>query len=168
MFRIPLPCAILIGLLGAGLAWADPEDSPPLVASYQQLLTQNTTPPANTPFVVNAIQKDDLHSAEIYSMMDQPIAVVAAALTDVGNWCAFTLLDFNVKACTYQHAAHSSTLTFYLGRKYYQPPSDAHLLTYRYQADELTDQGFSITLHAEEGPMGTEDYQLEPGCPECR
>ena len=51
-------------------------------------------------------------------------------------------------------------LTFYFGRKAYQPPQDTHQLVYRYRNIDQQQRYLNIILNADEGPFGTKDHRM--------
>lgn len=106
-------------------------------------------------------EEGDVLQAEVSGLMRQPFAEVAQVLTDPANWCDFVPLSFNVKACTFSAGPKKAVLTFYAGRKFYQPPADAHSLSYAFTVEEASEEGLRIALRALEGPFGTRDYRIE-------
>ena len=112
------------------------------------------------PFVVESIAEGDRLSTEIYSVLERPFGEVATAFTQLDHWCEFMPLNLNVKSCTYQRSHEGGLLSLYVGRKFYQPPEDAHILGYRYRVDEQSDSSFKVSLAARKGPLGTSDYRL--------
>ena len=140
------------------LVGAQPLAASSLSEDYQQVSSQSQT--SVLPFIVLTSEKDYRLSTQIYSIVEQPYAEVSKAFTTPSNWCEFLPLHLNVKSCVFQPNDGLEQLTLYLGRKFYQPPEDTHQITYLYTVNKKDDSGFKVSLSAEEGPLGTEDYQL--------
>ncbi len=144
----------------SNLSWSAPAESSALIKAYHQLRTESATTFA-TPIAIRSQENKRRLSAEIYSVLDQPLNVVAQALTNIENWCEFVPLNLNVKACTYSHSDKDHQLTLYVGRKFYQTPDDAYTLSYDHQTKYSNDDGFKVVLSADKGPIGTKDYLIE-------
>jgi hypothetical protein len=96
----------------------------------------------------------------VYGIFAAPFGSVVNVLKVPANWCDIVSLPPNVKACTYREMPGAWLLTFYLGRKSYQPPEDAHQVIYYYR-NVLQRQGYlDIVLSADTGPFGTKDHKL--------
>ncbi len=148
-------------LCSPGFAWAQPAHSGSLFDEYDQLRTQVSEDAVNLPFVIRSQTEGKRLSAEVVGIIDQPLNDVAQTLGDVASWCDFMPLNLNVKACTYRRLASSDLLTLFLGRKFYQSPEESHPLKYRYRVKQANDDGITIVMQADQGPMGTTDYLLE-------
>jgi hypothetical protein len=147
-------------LVWSTLAWSQPPQSAALIYAYHQLRAESATT-FSTPFAVRSQEDDKRLSAEIFSVLDQPLDVVAQALTNIENWCVFMPLNLNVKSCTYSRSDNVDLLTLYVGRKFYQEPEDAYTLSYEHQTKHNNENGFNVVMVADEGPMGTKDYLIE-------
>ncbi len=97
-------------------------------------------------------------SSDSFSFFPYPVTMIERILKQPAQWCEFMLLNLNIKTCTYQSENQATYLTFYAGRKYYEPPEDAYELQYRFNVDVIADDYFKIRLTSEEGPYGTKDY----------
>ena len=90
--------------------------------------------------------------------------IPSAALSDVlkvpANWCDIVSLHPNVKACTYRELPGTWLLTFYIGRKVYQPPEDTHQVIYHYRKVDQQQGYLDIILSADAGPFGTKDHRM--------
>lgn len=145
----------------SSFAWAQPALPASLLDDYAQLHRNAQGDAFNLPFIVRSNEEGKRLSAEVVGVIDQPLKDVAQALGDVANWCDFMPLNFNVKACIYRRQKSDDELTLFLGRKFYQAPDEAHALNYRYQIKQVNGDGITIVMQADEGPMGTANYQLE-------
>jgi hypothetical protein len=70
---------------------------------------------------------------DVYGIFDYPFGSVFNVLRVAANWCDIVSLHPNVKACIYRELTGSWLLTFYFGRKFYQPPEDTRQIIYRYR-----------------------------------
>jgi hypothetical protein len=76
------------------------------------------------------------------------------------NWCDIVPLHLNVKACTYRELPGDCLLTFYIGRKFYQPPEDTHQVMFRYRNVDQHQGHLDINLRTDAGPFGTKDHRM--------
>jgi len=118
-------------------------------------------PTQDNPFYLHAEVKKYKQTGQAAMYFEQPLTVLADALSDTRNWCSVLILHLNTKACTYNaNKEGEETLTIYLGRKYYQDPDDAFVMTYRFET-ERQDNYFSALITAEKGPLGTSKYRIQ-------
>jgi len=112
------------------------------------------------PLFLESFERNDRVYVDVYGIFDQPFGSVVNILNVPANWCDIVSLHTNVKACTYRELPGSWQLTFYIGRKVYQAPKDAHQVIYRYRK-VVQQQGYlDINLNADEGPFGTKDHRM--------
>jgi hypothetical protein len=112
------------------------------------------------PLFLESFERDHRVYVDVYGIFDQTFSDVVNVLNAPANWCDIVSLHTNVKACTYRELPGSWQLTFYIGRKVYQPPKDAHQVIYRYRK-VVQQQGYlDINLNADEGPFGTKDHRM--------
>jgi len=112
------------------------------------------------PLVLDSVAQEDSVQVDVHGIFDAPFSSVVNVLKIPANWCDIVSLHPNVKACTYRELPGTWLLTFYLGRKGYQPPEAAHQVIYQYQ-NVVQRQGYlDIVLSADEGPFGTKDHRL--------
>lgn len=112
------------------------------------------------PLFLESFERDDRVHVDVYGIFDQTFSSVVNVLNVPANWCDIVSLHPNVKACTYRELPGTWQLTFYIGRKVYQPPEDTHQVIYHYRK-VLHQQGYmDIDLNADEGPFGTKDHRM--------
>lgn len=112
------------------------------------------------PLFLESLERDDRVQVDVYGIFDHPFSSIVNVLKVPANWCDIVSLHPNVKACTCRELAGASLLTFYLGRKAYQPPEDTRQLIYRYRNVDQQQRYLNIILNAEEGPFGTKDHRM--------
>jgi hypothetical protein len=112
------------------------------------------------PLVLESVAQEDSVQVDVYGIFAAPFISVVNVLKVPANWCDIVSLPPNVKTCTYRELPGAWLLTFYLGRKVYQPPEDAHQVIYYYR-NVVQRQGYlDIMLSADTGPLGTKDHKL--------
>jgi hypothetical protein len=112
------------------------------------------------PLYLESFERDDRVHVDVYGIFDYPFGSVLKALDVPSHWCDIVSLHPNVKACTYRELNDVWLLTFYIGRKFYQPPEDAHQVIYRYQNVVKQREYADIMLTADKGPFGTKDHRM--------
>ncbi len=161
LIRWPLYRICLVGaalLLGASLpAAAGGRDAgAELHEKYQAIQGQLSDNPFQAPVYLESKQDEDAMEGDVYAVLPYRFVDVEADLADIGNWCDIAILHLNVKACVQD----ADVLSFYVGRKSYQPLEDAYRIQYAYQLASHRDDFVDVRLVAEEGPMGTTDYRI--------
>jgi len=112
------------------------------------------------PLYLESFERDDRVHVDVYGIFAQTFSNVVNVLKDPANWCDIVSLHPNVKACTYRELPGTWRLTFYIGRKIYQPPENTRQVIYRYR-NVVQQQGYlDIILNADEGPFGTKDHRM--------
>ena len=112
------------------------------------------------PLFLESFSEDGRADVDVYGVFDAPFAGVVDALRVPANWCDIAALHPNVKACTYQGEADAWLLTFYLGRKFYQPPEDTRQVIYHFRNAARRQGYLDIVLAANAGPFGTKDHRI--------
>jgi hypothetical protein len=70
---------------------------------------------------------------DVYGIIEHPFDDVRSVLCVPDTWCDIASLQFNIKACTCSSLRNEWLLTFYNGRKFYQPPEGTFELKYNYR-----------------------------------
>jgi hypothetical protein len=131
-----------------------------LLDTYQRNMARFEKNSFGFPLFLESFERDDQVNVDVYGIFDQPFSSVVNVLNVPANWCDIVSLHTNVKACTYREVPGSWQLTFYIGRKVYQTPKDAHQVIYRYWK-VIQQQGYlDINLNADVGPFGTKDHRM--------
>src|SRR3569623_1514717 len=152
---------VLLLLLTPALAAAYENEQAALLGHYQAYAARPHRNGSGLPHEVQSTASDGIITADVYSVLDQPFAAIAALLADPGRWCEFQPLSFNVKTCIKEQRADHTQLTLYAGRKHYQTPDEAYRLPYRVEV-EATPPGFmKEVLAADHAPYGTRDSRIE-------
>lgn len=158
---------IIIGLAGffaVGCALA--EENPPqsqefLLEVYNRNIARLEASPFGLPLYLDSFEQGDRVHVDVYGIFAYPFSSVSSVLKEPASWCDIVALHPNVKACTYQNLEDAWLLTFYLGRKTFQPPQDARQVIYRFRDLERGPGYLDLALTAAVGPLGTKDHQLK-------
>jgi hypothetical protein len=153
-----LRLALWLLLFAVGSAWAD--DAGALTARYQALRPQLETNVYGAPIYIESAEDGELWRGEVYGVLAHPFARLSAALRYPREWCEIALLHLNIKTCTHERRDGSDALTFYSGRKFYEPPEKAYVLRYAFRVDAARTDYLAVTLTAPSGPLGTRDYLI--------
>lgn len=113
------------------------------------------------PVYIESEAGDNAMQGDVYGVLEYPLAEIRQALADTANWCEIVPLHFNIKACTCRKLQDHCELTFYTGRKYYEPADEVYQLTYQFNVKVNTESAFHTLLIAPSGPLGTYDYQIQ-------
>ena len=112
------------------------------------------------PIFLESFERGDRVHVDVYGIFDYPFSSVADVLKAPANWCDIVALHPNVKVCTYKELPDTWLLTFYVGRKVYQPPEDTHQVIYHYRKVDQQQGYLDIILSADAGPFGTKDHRM--------
>lgn len=157
---IAVAAALMVGLCalpGAAFA-ADGADA--LSARYRALRAPLDASPLGLPIVVESLEDGGQIRGEVHAVLQQPFAPLMARLKTPRDWCQVVLLHLNVKTCTHEGGATGDWLTFYSGRKFYEPLEKAYPLRFSFHAPAADAKYMKVTLTAESGPFSTRDYRI--------
>lgn len=146
---------------GVGLA-AEPDTSgeSALVAAYSSLKPKLEKNQFGAPIYLESAESEGLVRVDMYGVVNHPFDLVKDALQSPGSWCDIAPLHINIKACTFKTATQPAQLTLYSGRKYYQPPTDAYPIKYRFRVVSRQPRFLELNLDAGDGPLGTKDHRI--------
>lgn len=112
------------------------------------------------PLFLESFEKDNNKHVDVYGIFDYPFGSIVNVLKVPANWCDIVFLHLNTKACTYRELQGDWQLTFYLGRKFYQPPEDTRQIIYHFR-NVVQHKGYlDILLNSDKGPLGTKDHKI--------
>ena len=131
-----------------------------LLDTYHRNMVRLEANSFGLPLFLDSFERDDKVLVDVYGIFDYPFSSVVNMLNVPANWCDIVSLHLNVKACTYRELPGDWMLTFYFGRKVYQPPEDTRPVVYHYRNVEQQQGYLDIILSADEGPFGTKDHRM--------
>jgi hypothetical protein len=112
------------------------------------------------PLFLESFEQNDRVNVDVYGIFDYPFSSVVSALKVPANWCDIVSLHPNVKACTFRELPGAWLLTFYIGRKVYQPPELTRQVIYHCRSVDQQQGYLDIILSADAGPFGTKDHRM--------
>jgi hypothetical protein len=133
-----------------------------LIADYSRVQSRLESSKYNEQIAIQS-KIDKGHAlGQVYGVLNFTFSTVTTELRVAKNWCDIAILHLNVKSCvTNSHGKKADELSFYVGRKFYQPPEDAYEIQYVFQVKNQKHDYEHILLTAKSGPFGTEDYMIK-------
>jgi len=160
VFLFIVAAAILFSAATASAAGTPRHGRDLLLDTYHRNKAKLETSSFGLPLYLVSSEKDDRVHVDVYGTFDYPFDRVASMLKVRANGCDIVALHLNVKACTYREQPGDRLLTFYIGRKVYQPPEDTRQVNYDYRIVSQQPGYLDIILSAETGPFGTKDHRM--------
>lgn len=157
-----LPLLAWLALCGALLAWpaAQAQDAASLRARHAALRETLANNAFGRPLHVESRQGSGELRGDIQAVIEQPYAIVGAALAPVGAWCDILMLHLNVKQCMASRSSAGETVHLSVGRKFDQPVADAYRFEFGYRVLAAQPDYLHVALQADEGPLGTSRYRI--------
>ena len=131
-----------------------------LLDTYHRNMAKLETNSFGLPLFLESFELDDRVHVDVYGIFDYPFSSIVNMLKVPANWCDIVSLNPNVKACTYIELPGTWRLTFYIGRKSYQPPEDTRQVIYHFRNVEQQQGYLDIILNADTGPFGSKDHRM--------
>lgn len=131
-----------------------------LRAKYSELLPQLKKNTYQRSLVIQSSEKGNAVQGDVFAVIEQPFAAVAAGLTPANNWCEMLILHINTKYCKAVVGTDSTVLKVYVGTKTPQELAQASLIEFAYRVEATDTQYLRIALHAPAGPIGTSNYGI--------
>jgi hypothetical protein len=160
---------MVFSIASMGALWCTPVQGPEVSHADNTVLLQksheieekllNTESPI--PIHLESFEGNNSLRGDVYGIIEHPFDDVRSVLCVPDTWCDIASLHFNIKACTCSSLRNKWLLTFYSGRKFYQPPEGTFQLKYNYRVIEQRSEHLKISLTAERGPLNTNDYRIE-------
>ncbi|MGC2062102.1 MAG: hypothetical protein WA610_03930 [Thermodesulfovibrionales bacterium] len=159
-FLLMVAAAVLlsVGLTSAAEKPKQGEDI--LLDTYHRNMTRLEKNSFGLPLFLESFELDDKVHVDVFGIFDHPFSSVVNVLKVPANWCDIVSLNPNVKACTYGALPGAGLLTFYIGRKVYQPPEDTRQVMYQYRIVDQQPGYLDIILSADAGPFGTKNHRM--------
>jgi hypothetical protein len=155
------------GCLAAGLlaAFANPCNAQlvpadQLRAKHAELGNKLSNNQFRKPLYLDSSESPDGVTGSVYALIDHPFATTAAALNSPDDWCEILILHINTKYCRASMGDQGSILNVSIGNKHHQPLNLAHRVGFVYRVAAQTPNYLQVTLHADQGPLGTRDYRI--------
>lgn len=152
---------LLVCALGVACpAVAMPDAVTALRAKYVMLKKPLRQNQFKRPLVLDSTETPDHLEGDIYAIADYPFAKVNAGLNNPDHWCEILLLHINTKYCHAVKEPSGTALRVYVGKKIPEKLDEAARIDFSYSVAAATPEYIEITLDAQDGPMGTSNYQI--------
>jgi hypothetical protein len=112
------------------------------------------------PLFLESSERADNLQGDIHARIDQPFAVVGAAMRGSQHWCDILILHLNVKQCRADESKGTETLQLLVGQKADQSLDQAYRFDFTYRVLTSRPDYVQVQLSADEGPLGTRDYRI--------
>ncbi len=151
----------LLSLLMVVTSTACAQDADALQARYSELKSRLANSPFHHPLILESAQTADKLNGDVFSVVEQPFAVVREALQSVDHWCDILILHLNVKRCKAIRSSGANRLSLAIGTKNDQAVADAYALEFAYSIPATSPGYLQVRLNADEGPLRTKNYSLQ-------
>lgn len=159
--HLRLLAAATLAFTGLALAGVAPANSAPaLRAKHEELRDSLARNAFGRPLHLVSSESSKELKGDVYGVVDYPFPLVQTAFTEAANWCDVLILPFNTKHCRASGAESNRALAVRIGRKADQPAEQAYAIDFKYRVTARGDDYFRTLLKADQGPLGTHDYQI--------
>ena len=131
-----------------------------LAAKYAELRGQLSDNQYQKPIVLVSSETRDSVAGDMYALVEQPFATVAAALKGADDWCEIMILHLNTKYCRASAGPQGSTLNVSIGKKHDQPVEQAYPVAFTHGVAAQTAGYLQVRLNADQGPLSTRNYRI--------
>ena len=139
---------------------ASRHDAAGLRAQYAALSSQLRNNQFQRPLMLQSSESSGKLQGDIYAVLDHPFATVNGAFNGPAHWCDMLILHLNTKYCKAQSDSKSAGIKMVVGKKTAQSLDDAYPVDLNYQLMRADQHYLGVKLNADEGPMGTRDFQI--------
>jgi len=161
IFLLCLVAVVVLFMAGsASAAGTSRSGEANLLATYHRNSASLEKSSFGLPLFLESFERDDKVHVDVYGIFNYPFGSVVDVLKVPANWCDIVPLHLNVKACTYRKLPDSWLLTFFIGRKGYQPPEDTRQVMFQYRIVDQRQGYLDVILTADAGPFGTKDHRM--------
>jgi hypothetical protein len=122
-----------------------------LQASYARLGPELESSPFGKPLVVTSKQASDRLEGNIHAVLGEPFERVRKGLGTVNGWCSLLILHPNITDC---RLGNGNEITVYVSK-------NAVPVVFTYAAQSAASDYLHVRLHADEGPAGTSDFNID-------
>lgn len=147
--------------IGAAGAAPTPAGQPAmLAATYQASAERLRNSPFRRPLTLQSAESGAALRGEVYALVDQPLAMVSAALSSTAGWCEVLLMHPNVAGCRVTGSVAAPKLAVDLGTRLDASPDAPYHVEFAFRRVQADDSYLQLRLDADEGPVGTRDYRI--------
>jgi hypothetical protein len=158
--RLVAAVLLLPPLLAPGAVAAERQDVDVLRAKHAEVAARLSDSPLHAPLLVESTETADRVRADVYALVDYPLAAVRAGLGGAGRWCEVLILHLNVEFCAESARGEGSSLDVSIGRSYDQPLQDAYRVEFVHRVGASGPDYLDVHIDAKSGPAGTNEYHI--------
>jgi len=151
---------LALALAAGGASSAHAQDASALKSRHAALHDALKSNAFQRPIVLASSEGADGLRGDIDASIDQPFAVVGAALQGVDRWCDILILHLNVKQCRGTGSNPGDALQLVIGQKHDQPLDQAYRFAFAYEVIASRPDYLQVQLSADTGPLGTSNYRI--------
>jgi hypothetical protein len=151
---------LALALAASGASPVQAQDAAALKSRHAALHDALTSNAFQRPIVLDSSEGADGLQGDIHASIDQPFAVVGAALQGVDRWCDILILHINVKHCRGTGSNPAAALQLVIGQKYDHPLDHAYRFAFAYEVVASRPDYLQVQLSADAGPLGTSNYRI--------
>ena len=133
LFLFIVATAILFTAGSASAVTKPRQGADTLLDTYRANLAKLETSSFGLPLFLDSFERGDRVHVDVYGIFEYTFSSIVNVLKVPANWCDIVSLHPNVKACTYRESPGAGLLTFYIGKKVYQPPEETRQVIYKYR-----------------------------------
>jgi len=142
------------------LHFAVAEGSENLRATFETLQPRLASSSFGRPLLLESSTDGDRIRGDVFAVVNHSFGDVSAGLKTPADWCEVLIMHLNVKSCNVSNTDTGSALELTFGRKRSRDIDSGQRLVFRFRVVESSAESFQVTMQADEGPLGTKDYQL--------
>ena len=146
--------------LGSVLAQAGSDAAQQLQTQRNTLDEQLQHNAFSRPLVLLSTETAQGLRGDMYALMPFAFASVSSALQDPQQWCEVMILHLNTKYCHAISGPQGAVVNLNIGSKTPQALAQSTRVALSYTVAASEPDYFEVQLHAQDGPMGTHDYQI--------
>ena len=136
------------------------EGSAGLRSTFETLQPRLANSSFGRPLVLESSEEGGKVRGDVFAVVNHSFREVTTGLDTPGEWCEVLILHLNVKSCGSSQTGQESSLQLILGTKRGSPADNGYRLAFSFTVVESSADRFKVAMQADEGPLGTHDYQL--------
>ncbi len=141
-------------------AWHPAQGSDNLRGTFETLQPRLASSSFGRPLLIESSDENGMVRGDVFALVHYPFRQVSMGLNTPVEWCEVLILHLNVKTCSTSLTTNDKLLQLTLGTKEGNRDKAVQRLEFRFRVVKSTPEHFEVTMQADEGPLGTRDYQL--------
>ncbi len=136
------------------------QGSESLRATFETLKPRLANSSFGRPLVLESSEEGGRVRGDVFAVVNHSFREVSTGLNTPDEWCEVLILHLNVKSCSASPANTGSSLQVTLGTKRGSPADSGYRMAFSFRIVESSAGRFQVAMDADEGPLGTNDYEL--------